>query len=116
MALSNVGGTLYSNLALAATKQVVIAAPCLIFNIFVCNPDTTMPAFVQFFDALTADVTVGSTTPTFVIALGRETSQAIALNCPRAFRTGVVIACTATATGSGAPSTSAVISLDYVYG
>jgi hypothetical protein len=116
MALAQTGGTLYSNTALAATKQVVIAAPCLVFNIFVFNPDTTATSYIQFFDALTADVTVGSTAPTFVIPMGLRTGSTIALNCPRAFRTGVVIACTATATGSGAPSTSAVVSLDYVYG
>ncbi len=116
MALSQVGGTLYTNTGLDANKAVVIAAPCLVFNIFAFNPDATNIGYIQFFDALTANVTVGSTTPTFVIPMGLKTGSTIALNCPRAFRTGVVIACTLTPTGSGAPGTAAVISLDYVYG
>ncbi len=116
MALAQTGATLYSNLALAETKAVVRAGSCLMFNIVLFNPDASASSYVQFFDALTADVTVGSTTPTFVIPVGPKGSGVLALNCPRAFRTGVVVACTATATGSGAPGTAAVVSLDYVGG
>lgn len=116
MALSQVAGTLYSNLALAETKAVVRAGGCLMFNIVIFNPDTSASSYVQFFDALTADVTVGSTTPTFVIPAGPKGGGILTLNCPRAFRTGVVVACTATATGAGAPGTAAVVSFDYVGG
>jgi len=116
MALAQTGGTLYSNLSLAATKQAAFGGRCLVFNIVCFNPHATDVSYVQFFDLASADVTVGSTTPTFVIALGPKDGVSLALNCPRLFATAVTIACTATATGSGAPGANAVVSLDYVGG
>ena len=116
MALSQVGGTLYSSTALGATKAVVRAGACLVFNIHAFNSHATDVSYVQFFDALTADVTVGSTTPTFVIALAPKTGATLSMNCPRRFATGVIVACTSTATGSGAPAADALLNLDYVGG
>ncbi len=116
MALSMVGGTPYSNTALAEVKAVVVATPCLMFNLLCFNPDAATVTYVQFFDALTANVTVGTTVPTFVLPLPAKTGAPLALNCPRKFSNGVVVACTSTATGAGAPATAAVVWFDYVGG
>ena len=116
MALAQVGGQVYSNTALAETKAAAFAGRCLVFNILCFNPDATATTYVQFFDVASGSVTVGTTTPTFVIPVGPKAGAVIALNCPRQFSTAVTVACTATATGSGAPGTAAVISFDYVSG
>lgn len=116
MALSQVGGTTYSNTGLDANKVGVAGGSFLVFNIIAFNPDASTVSYIQFFDALSANVTVGSTTPTFVLPLGIKSGAVLALNCPKAFKTGITIACTGTPTGSGAPGTTAVLSLDYVSG
>lgn len=116
MALAQVGGTLYSNTGLVGDKVAAFGGPCLVFNIVIFNPDATSTAYVQFFDAASSSVTVGSTAPTFVLPVGPKAGMVLALNCPRAFRTAVTIAATLTATGSGQPGTAVVISFDYVGG
>lgn len=115
MSLAQVGGTRYSNLALAETKAVVIAGPVLLFNITAFNSGGAT-CYLQFFDALTADVTVGTTTPTFVIPLPASGGYDTSLNLPEGFRNGIVIACTSTATGNGTPGAAAIIKLGYTGG
>lgn len=116
MALSQVGGKIYSNLALAEVKAGAITNRTLVFNWFCINPDATTISYLQVFDLLAADVTVGTTTPTFVIPLSPKTGVTFGLACPVQFLNGVTLANTATATGNGAPATAAVVSLHYVSG
>lgn len=113
--LAQVGGTLYSNLALDEVKASVVAGPVLLFNIMGFNSGGSV-SYVQFFDALVADVTVGTTTPDFVIPLPAGGGYDAAYVLPEGFRTGIVIACTATATGNGAPAADAIVKLSYVGG
>ena len=115
MSLAQVAGTRYSNLALTEVKAVVIATPVLLYNIFAFNPGAAI-TYVQFFDALTANVSVGTTAPTFVIPLPIGGGHIAALQLAEGFRIGMIIACTATATGNGAPSGNAVVKLGYVGG
>lgn len=114
MGVSQVGGTSYSNLALDEVKAVVIAGPCLLFNIAAFN--TGAVSYLQFFDALTANVTVGTTTPTFVLALPAAGGINSNYVLPKRFRNGVVIACTSAPTTNGAPAADAIITLDYTGG
>ena len=114
MGLAMVGGTTYSNNELDEAKAVVIASPCLLFNITVFNSGAA--AYMQFFDALTADVTVGTTVPTFVLGLPAAGGIDSNYVLPKRFRTGMVVAVTATATGNGAPGADAVVVLDYTGG
>lgn len=113
--LAQVAGTRYSNLALDETKAVVVAGPVLLFNILGFNSGAAV-SYIQFYDALTADVTVGTTVPTFVIPLpiGGGLSDTYVL--PEGFRNGIVVACTSTPTGSGAPGVDAILKLGYVGG
>lgn len=115
MALAQAGGTRYSNTSVSQTKASVVAAPVLLFNITAYNSGASA-SFLQFFDALEANVTVGTTTPTFVIPLPAAGGYDTSLNLPEGFRTGIVIACTATATGSGAPAAGALVKLTYTGG
>lgn len=113
--LAQVGGTRYSNLALDETAVTVVAGPVLLFNIMGYNSGGAV-SYLQFFDALLADVTVGTTTPTFVIPLPATGGYDNSYNLPEGFRIGIVVACTATATGNGAPGADAIVKLGYVGG
>jgi hypothetical protein len=115
MGLAQAGGTRYSNLAVVETKVVVAAGPVLLFNIMAFNTGGAV-SYLQFFDALTADVTVGTTTPTFVIPLPASGGVSDAYVLPERFRTGVVLACTDGSSNNSAPGGAAVVKLGYVGG
>lgn len=107
------GATPFFNSALVATKVVVRAAGCRVFFIEVINNDLT-DIYLQMFDALTANVTVGTTVPTLSLFIPGGTGASNrggfieTFAVPIAFRTGLVIAATTTATGSGAPTACVV--------
>ena len=116
MGLAQAGGVTYSNLAADETLVQVIAASVLLFNLNCYNPDAGDAAFVQFFDALAADVTLGSTDPKFVLSLpsggGIDTANVL----PKSFRTALTYAVTSQPMGTDAPSTECIVQLDYVGG
>jgi hypothetical protein len=115
MALAQVGGTTYSNVAVAATKIVPLVGSFLVFNFTCFNPDTAL-AYIQFFDALTADVTIGATTPYFVLPLPAGGGIDSQLVCPKAFHHGIVFAATTTPLGATAPGANCIVQFDYVGG
>jgi hypothetical protein len=115
MGLAQVGGTTYSKLDVAATKVAPLVGSFLVFNLNLFNPSNAI-AYFQFFDALTADVTIGATTPTFVIGIPAGGGVVVALNCPKAFHTGLVYAAATTPTGATALSANCLVSFDYVGG
>ena len=102
----------YSNLALSNTKDSVTTAKNKkLISVAIYNPSNAA-AFIQFFDALAADVTVGTTTPEFVIGIP-TVRELVALIGPANFETGIVVAATTTATGSSAPSAALQVALFY---
>jgi len=115
MSVTQAGGTCYFNSALTETKVLVIAAPVRLFNLLGYNSGASV-SYLQFFDALSADVTVGTTTPKFSIPLPSTGGYSDTYQLPEGFRTGIVIACTATATGAGAPAAGALVKLTYAGG
>ena|ERR1041385_3168322 len=117
MALAQVGGTTYSALGANETKiQALGAGSYLAFNFSCFNPDASATTYVQFFDALIADVNLGTTAPKFVLALPPKGGVDGGFNLPRAFHTAIAYAVTATAGGSGAPASAAIVQFDYVSG
>lgn len=119
MSLSQVGSISYSNAAADETKVQVIAPThtgILVFNFTCYNPDASAAAFVQFFDVLAANVTLGTTVPKFVLPLPSLGGIDGGLTAPREFRTAVTYAVTATATGAGAPASDCIVQFDYVSG
>ena len=120
MGLAQVGARTYFNSALTATKVAALGATTnagyLLFNFTCFNSHATDVVYIQFFDAASADVTVGTTTPKFVLPLPPVGGIDGGLMCPREFRTAVTIAATSTATGSGSPAANALVSFDYVSG
>jgi hypothetical protein len=99
--------------AISAKTQVVGVAARL-YGLHLDNPNTSK-VYVQFFDALSANVTLGSTTPTFVIVLpASSTLDDPTLTIPINFSTGLTFAVTTTATGSTAPSTGITGTIFYM--
>lgn len=87
--------------SLGATPTLVVARPARL-GIVYCYNNTGAPAYIQLFDAAsTASVTVGSTTP--VLSLGIPTVLASGIGpavIGIAFKNGIVVASTTTATGN----------------
>lgn len=101
--LDQQGASPYYNSALAATKAVVYTGPCRLFDINAYASGAGADVYLQIFDAVTADVTVGTTTPTLSIPIPNGAALDTTRSKPIAFSYGLIIACTATAGGSGAP-------------
>lgn len=109
------GSTPYRNYTADETLVQVTTASVLLYNYTCYNPNGS-DTFVQMFDALVADVTLGTTTPDLVLPLPTSGGLDNALHIPRSFRNGMAIAVTSTATGSGAPAAACIVQLDYVGG
>ena len=120
MAVPNSGVNSFFNVAVDEDPAVtVFAHPALLFFIHVINPNTT-DCFLQCFDALLADVTVGTTTPKYSFLLPGGTGASNrgvydgAFAVPLTFTTGLVIAVTTGATTNGAPLSDAIVNLGYL--
>lgn len=94
--------------SLDENKDVVVAAPAEVVLITAYNPAAAV-TYIQLFDKLTADVTVGTTTPDVVIGILNATGREIALH--HIFTTGIVWAATTTPTGNTAPSANLEVTL-----
>ncbi len=85
-----------------------------ITSFFIFNNDTAA-GFVQFFDAAAvADVTLGSTTPDFVVGIAAGVWAQGQMSFPLMFTKGVVVGFATTATGSGATGSTAEVNLGLV--
>ena len=100
----------YSATAQKATATLVKSGRWKLKGYHMINLDTTNN-FVQFFDAAAASaVTVGTTTPTFV--LGLPASGGAVKVSDLVFTNGIVIAAATTATGNGAPTNGVCLMLE----
>ena len=90
---------------------LVGAGPLELSDYFIYNNDASA-GFVQFFDAaLVADVALGTTVPDFVVGVAATDWAQGSLAKPRMFAKGIVIGFATTATGAGATSSTAEVSL-----
>ena len=101
---------MYINLDVDQTEDAVLASPGRIYWIYATNINAGL-LYLKFYDALIADVAVGTTTPDLTLAVPRLlTTQGDVLSevIPGglAFNTGIVIACTTgiTVADTGAPA------------
>lgn len=107
------GFSVYSNTALTNTVVSVKSSAAQIAGWALHNPSAAT-TYLQFFNAATAGaVTLGSTTPTFVMALAAGASANLIGACGIDFASGIQIAATTTATGSTAPATAMVVAVIY---
>lgn len=106
------GSTSYRQTDLGNTKTAVKASSGRLHDIHVYNPNTAA-VFVQFYDALSAGVTVGTTTPKKTIIVPPLGIIDRSLVPPWLFSTGITIAATTTVGGSTDPTSDLVINLEY---
>ena len=93
--------------AVSEVKEQKAAAAVNIGKILAYNSGAAF-TFLQLFNALAANVTVGVTTPDFVIPI--PATGATVLDEQMFFNTGLTMACTSTPTGAVAPAANAVVS------
>ncbi len=116
---AGVGCNLFLNAAVDESPAVAVhVGPTLLYFLSVTNPDAT-DNYIQLFDSLLADVSVGTTVPKQSFMLpggvgGNDGLLTIAFPVALQFNTGLVVAITTTATGSGAPTGDAVVNLGYM--
>lgn len=71
-----------------------------------CNSANASPVFIQAFDVAAAtDVTLGTTAPSFTLALSPSGASVGSFAFPANFFKGLMVAATTTATGAVAPTT-----------
>lgn len=94
---------------LNATKAVLAAGDCGVVWINIGNHANSAVTYLQLFDAVTGDVTVGSTTPTLSIPIPAGAGYDTAFDTAMVkfdFTNGCVVAATTTRTGSTNPGTA----------
>lgn len=97
------------NASVGATKTAVAAAPATLDNFIIVN-NTGALAYVQIFNALAANVTVGVTVPDWVIPIPAN-GGALMPETARGTRhsVGITIACTTTRTGAAGATCDVVL-------
>ncbi len=99
------GWSVSSQTALTNTDVAVKASAGQLGGYMIYNPNTSV-AYVQVFDATTVSVTVGTTTPTYVLSIPAASAANLELTCGVAHATAITVAATTTPTGSTAPTTA----------
>lgn len=95
--------------SLTSTKVQLSAVPSDIIYVNIENPDATNKAYVQFFDALAADVTVGTTKPRRSIQIPAGATWDCAFQSLMGFDVAITIAATTTREGSTTAVTALII-------
>jgi hypothetical protein len=93
--------------AQSSTKTAIVAVPATLYGWQINNPNAAV-SYVQVFNKLTANVTVGTTTPDFVIGIAASGFASFSIPQGIDLSIGLVIAATTTIGGSTAPATQAL--------
>lgn len=107
------GLTAFRNAALTNTATTVKAAAGRVHYFDFYNPNAAV-VFVNFYNALIANVTVGTTTPVWTIAVPPGVSRSDYLNSSISFATGISVSVTAAVTGNTAPTTPILANVAYI--
>jgi len=95
------------------SAQEIKATSGNLYKLHVYNPNTAA-AFVQLFNTASGSVTVGTTTPVYVLYVPPEGAVIEDFDTPLTFNTAITYACTTTATGNGDPTTGLTVSGGFV--
>lgn len=109
---TNTGLTTKSDTALSNTAVAIKASSGRVYGYSLFNPSIAT-VFIQFFNVAAASVTVGTTTPLFVVAVPAGGAVNVLAALPITFSAAFSMAATTTATGSTAPATAAVAAVFY---
>lgn len=91
--------------ALTSTAQAIKGSAGLLCGYYIYNPNATAQ-FVQFYNTAQGSVTVGTTTPLFMVTIPAASGANLAFTFPVIFSTAMSWAATSTAGGNGAPTTA----------
>lgn len=114
---ASVGGfSQFRNIALSNTDVAVKASSGRVYSWYFKNPDASATAWVHFYNATTANTTVGTTTPVWSVEVPAGGTNEIYLTIPMSLATATTIAATTSAdhTVSTAPTTAIVAFVGYI--
>lgn len=112
--LGDDGALVYHNAALKATAVQITAgdAAAVLYGFTGDNLDAAA-AFLQFYDALAADVTVGTTPAKLTVKIPTSSIRDVLFRKPVKFTTAITVACTTTATGNTDPTNGDNVNVFY---
>lgn len=91
--------------ALTSTAQAIKASAGNLYGYYIYNPNAAA-VFVQFYNTASGSVTVGTTTPLFMLTIPAASAANLAFTVAITFGTAMSWAATSTAGGNGAPTTA----------
>lgn len=91
--------------ALTNSAQVIKASAGKVYGYYIYNPNVAAQ-FVQFYNTAAASVTVGTTSPLFMLTIPAGSAANLFSDIGITFGTAISWAATSTAGGNGAPSSS----------
>lgn len=103
------GATPKFNAALSTTVSALKSTPGRVTSYEIYNPGNAL-AYVQFFDAKAADVTLGTTVPVWIVPVPAG-GRAVGPNDMLRFQVAISMAAATTATGSTAPNAAQVAAI-----
>lgn len=103
------GGDLFFDSDGDNTAQALKASAGRLYKLHIINTNSS-GAYVQLFNVAAGSVTVGTTTPNYVIFVPAEGAVIEDFDPSGDFDTAITYACTTTATGSGDPTTGLIVS------
>lgn len=103
------GATPKFNSALTNTAVALKATPGQLTAYEIYNPGNAL-AYVQFFDAKAADVTLGTTVPVWIVPVPSG-GRAVGPHDKLRFLTAISVAAATTATGNTAPNAAQVVAI-----
>lgn len=108
---TNIGLDTYFNGALAATAVAVKTSAANLYGWDFMSLAAAANIFVQFFDLPVASVTLGTTTPRISVGIPNGQGKVLSPVTPTTYVNAITVACTATATGSGAPGGNCIANI-----
>jgi hypothetical protein len=106
------GGNSMATAALLATATQVKSGPGQVYGYDIHNPNAAI-SYVQFFNTAVGSVTVGTTTPVYVVGIPANSRASVEWPMGLAFSTAIVIAATTTRGGNTAPGTALDVNIIY---
>lgn len=111
-----VGQVLFRDVALTNTDVTVKASAGRVYSWYFKNSDATNTAWVHFYNALIASVTVGTTVPVWSVEVPAGGTNEFEFTIPLSFATGITLAATTSPlhTVSTAPTTTLQAYVGYI--
>lgn len=110
---SATGTSIFRDIALSNADVTVKSSAARLYNYYLYNPNTS-DVWVHFYNALIANVTVGTTTPTWSVFVPAGGTAEREFTIPISFGTGIAAAATTTLTGGTAPASAVVAEVGFI--